>query len=281
MRKVRRGAIVAAVLTLVLTLFRGGDLARIFVPDGPHASPTIGMELDKPATGTYQPLDVELGDLLSHVKVVERRPSVEGYDRECGTEHACSFGPAWSDDVGVDGGRNGCDTRNDMLARSLREVQYRPGTRDCVVVVGLLDEPYTGESIEFRKEAAREVGIDHLYPLARAWDLGAASWSDQRRRDFANDPRNLLAVSGRANSSKRDLGPGEWLPINAAFRCEYVARFIAVAIAYELPITVADRDTVRTLEPRCTPPRTTSHEKKTPPVIAAEKAAQTQPGDKK
>lgn len=52
---------------------------------------------------------------------------------------------------------------------------YRAGTHRCVVLTGHLADPYTGRSISFRKTEAGRVQIDHIYPLARAWDLGAAT----------------------------------------------------------------------------------------------------------
>jgi hypothetical protein len=131
-------------------------------------------------------------------------------------------------------------------------VQYR-GRSSCVVIAGTLPaDPYTGRRIDFRKTDAAEVQIDHLYPLARAWDMGAAHWPLQRRVDFANDQTaNLLAVDGRANASKNDDGPGEWMPLNRSYRCTYVLRYLQVARKYTLPVTVADRDTARTISRTC------------------------------
>ncbi|MEU4295566.1 HNH endonuclease family protein [Kribbella sp. NPDC026596] len=146
-----------------------------------------------------------------------------GYKRD-------QFGQTWTDDHAGRGGDNGCDTRNDVLAAQLTAVQYRARSR-CVVIAGtLLTDAYTGRRIEFRKAAATKVQIDHLYPLARAWDMGAARWPLQRRVDFANDQAaNLLAVDGPANASKNDDGPGEWMPINRNYRCTYVLRYLQVA----------------------------------------------------
>lgn len=202
--------------------------------------------------GTYRPPKLgRLPKLLKQVDVVPDRPDVGGYDVECGTGHACSYGPAWSDDTGAPLAHNGCDTRNDLLARSMTQLVYRDNTHECVVIAGVLDDPYTGQRIEFRKEAAHEVGIDHLIPRARAWDLGAWKWTPEQRATFANDPANLIAVSGRANSSKSDRGPGEWLPINANYRCTYIARYLAVSISYDLPITQADHSAARLQAKHC------------------------------
>lgn len=179
------------------------------------------------------------------MRVVRARPEVAGYKRD-------RFGQAWSDDHSGLGGRNGCDTRNDVLAAQLEARKYRGKSR-CVVIAGtLVTEPYTGKRIEFRKEAAAEVQIDHIYPLSRAWDMGASKWSQQRRVDFANDEAmNLIAVDGPANASKGDSGPGEWMPINRSYRCTYVLRYLQVARKWSLPITAADRDSAKAITHIC------------------------------
>jgi hypothetical protein len=190
---------------------------------------------------------------LAGVKVVSGRPKVNGYGRECGKDGPCSFGPAWSDNNTGAGGHDGCDTRNNVLARQLTEVTYKAGPRQCVVMSGKLLDPYTGRTINFRKAAASKVQIDHIYPLSRAWDLGASTWPAQRRVDFANDlTDNLLAVDGSTNASKSDQGPGEWLPLNKSFRCTYVVRYLHVAAKYKLPITRDDQVAAQTLAPTCT-----------------------------
>lgn len=183
---------------------------------------------------------------LAKVKVIPARPDVPGYDRSCRKGHGCSFGTAWKD---VD--HNGCDTRNDVLEAQLTNTRYRDGST-CVVVAGELRDPYTGRTIEFRKSQAAKVQIDHVYPLGRAWDMGAAKWSPEQRLAFANDQaRNLLAVDGTTNESKGDQGPGEWMPLNKGFRCEYVLRYLRVADAYRLPITKDDADAARAVLPTC------------------------------
>src|SRR5690606_27746738 len=112
--------------------------ARHGLPElGPAES--LAVDLDSPAASG--PLD--------GVRVVQARPSVAGYDRDCRRGAGCVFGPAWSDDVDVDGGHNGCDTRNDVLRRDLTDVALEPGTRRCVVLTGMLADPYTGGQVAF------------------------------------------------------------------------------------------------------------------------------------
>ncbi|MFF0345321.1 HNH endonuclease family protein [Kribbella sp. NPDC004875] len=195
----------------------------------------------QPAAGTAKLISAELRDL----RVIATRPDTPGYKRD-------QFGQTWTDDHAGRGGHNGCDTRNDVLAAQLTAVEYRGRSR-CVVIAGvLLVDPYTGRRIEFRKAAASRVQIDHVYPLARAWDMGAARWPLQRRVDFANDQAaNLLAVDGPANASKNDDGPGEWLPLNRGYRCTYVLRYLLVARKYKLPITAADRGAAQAIIQSC------------------------------
>nr|WP_255668779.1 HNH endonuclease family protein [Aeromicrobium duanguangcaii] len=153
-------------------------------------------------------------------------------------------------------GHNGCDTRNDVLRRDLTEVVIDPGTNDCVVRRGTLHDPYTGRSIAFERGwgSSLAVQIDHLIPLAAAWDLGAASWPRERREAFANDVKDeLLAVDGDANQDKRDSTPGDWLPPNRAFRCEYGIRYVRTSLRWGLPITSADHGALgRVAEKHCT-----------------------------
>ena len=47
----------------------------------------------------------------------------------------------------------------------------------------------------------------HVYPLARAWKMGASTWTVDKRIQFANDiDRNLMAVDGPTNGKKSDKG---------------------------------------------------------------------------
>ncbi|MGV9284170.1 HNH endonuclease family protein [Streptomyces sp. NPDC003730] len=157
-----------------------------------------------------------------------------GYDRD-------EFGYAWMDTAdGVPLARNGCDTRNDLLKRDGQEVRFRSGS-DCVVIAMTLDDPYTGTSIEWRKQKASEVQIDHVVPLSYSWQMGSSRWPEGKREQLANDPLNLLPVEGRANSAKRDSGPASWLPPSKPVRCAYAVRFAQVAAKYELAVTKADK----------------------------------------
>ena len=156
--------------------------------------------------------------------------SAAEYDRDL-------FGPRWAD---VD--RNGCDTRNDILARDLSDVVYKPGTNDCVVLSGILHDSYTGETVTFTRisEGYQPVQIDHIIPLAVAWASGADSWTEEQRTQFANDPANLQTTT--ANQAKGDSTPSAWMPTAEGAACEYSTRYLDVATVYALEIPTADRD---------------------------------------
>jgi hypothetical protein len=115
--------------------------------------------------------------------------------------------------------------------------------------------PHSQESvtvIPFSKADASAVQVDHVYPLARAFDMGAAGWSLEQRTAFANDTEvELLAVDGRTNQAKGDSGPAEWLPPNPSETCDYVQRYIRVATAYRLAITAAEHQTMARILTGC------------------------------
>ncbi len=176
--------------------------------------------------------------ILGGLRVKGRAPKT-GYARE-------EFGPAWSD---VD--RNGCDTRNDVLARDLTATSFHPGTRGCVVVGGRLADPYAGRVLAFSKAQASLVQIDHVVSLSNAWQTGAFAWPASRRLAFANDPLNLLAVSGSANAQKSDGDAATWLPPNKAYRCAMVARQSAVKAKWNLWVTPPERDAIERVLSSC------------------------------
>ncbi|WP_295624890.1 HNH endonuclease family protein [uncultured Corynebacterium sp.] len=151
--------------------------------------------------------------LLETVTVVAERITVLGYERE-------RFG-GW-------GASGPCDTRHAVLVDWF-------GGAGCDAD-GVIDDPYTGAELE-------PVGadVDHVYPLAAAWDFGAHSWDARRRREFANDAAlNLVPVASDVNREKSDLTPADWLPPPRDLRCDYSARYLRVAVAWRLPVSVAD-----------------------------------------
>jgi hypothetical protein len=207
----------------------------------PDAVPTPSATLIAPPPETpHQSSDIAAAALAALDGIPVAADRAPGYDRD-------AFGSGW-----LDTDDNGCDTRNDILARDLRDETFTAGSV-CVVISGLLDDPYTATVITFVRGAGTsdDVQIDHIVPLSWAWGYGAGEWTEDRREAFANDPSNLRAVEGRANMSKGDSGPGEWMPANATFHCDYVESFVAVVAGYQLAIPDADRAAIRAVLVGC------------------------------
>jgi len=203
---------------------------------------------DVPATARADVPTVQPGvDVLQGVGVVPQRIRSNDYRR-------AAFGSAWDDDNDAPGGHNGCDTRNDILNRDLVDKTY-VAIKRCpdAVESGTLRDPYTNATIAFIRgnQVGASVQIDHIVPLAYAWDMGAKNWTDVMRTRFANDPANLLAVSGQANQEKSDQGPVAWMPPNRGFWCQYAMQFIAVARGYGLPIDEGSADELRQAASTC------------------------------
>jgi hypothetical protein len=170
---------------------------------------------------------------------VKGRAPKTGYEREL-------FGERWTDDVTVEFGRNGCDTRNDILRRDLAEVVSKPGSNGCAVLSGVLNDPFTGTVVDFVRGpgTSAEVQIDHVVALSDAWQKGAQQWDEFTRRNFANDPANLQATIGWVNQAKGDSDAATWLPPNGSYRCTYVTRIVDVKAAYGLWVTQAEHDAI-------------------------------------
>nr|WP_235423611.1 HNH endonuclease family protein [Pseudarthrobacter chlorophenolicus] len=226
---------IAPAITVAATLLLVGPLAGCDVAaralDGIGSAPTNTAAY--PADGDSAREAAQALVQLEGIPVKGRAPKT-GYARD-------EFGPAWADTD-----HNGCDTRNDILARDLTGETFKAGTNNCVVMTGTLADRYTGTSISFVRGQATSsaVQIDHIVPLSDAWQKGAQQLSGDQRRELANDPLNLMAADGPTNSAKGDKDAATWLPPNKAFRCGYVARQTAVKAKYNLWVTKAEHDAI-------------------------------------
>ena len=207
-------------------------------------SPAAQGEADRDADpAAERPADTDAVRLvrgkLDELAVKGRAPKT-GYERS-------QFGQRWRD---ID--RNGCDQRNDVLARDMTMVEAPKG---CRVLSGQLKEPYTGKVMNFQRgpQTSNEVHIDHVVALSDAWQKGAQQLSPERREELANDHRNLLAVEGAANMQKGDGDAATWLPANKGFRCQYVAIQVNVKHAYQLWVTAAEKEAINRVLDGCRP----------------------------
>jgi hypothetical protein len=164
--------------------------------------------------------------MLSTLAVKGRAPKT-GYAR-------AQFGDGWAES-------GGCDMRNKILYRDLTDTTVND---KCQVERGTLSDPYTGKTIAFVRGASTSdaIQIDHVVALGDAWQKGAQQLTAAEREQLANDPLELLAVDGKTNQQKSDGDAATWLPPNKPFRCQYVARQIAVKQKYRLWVTQAEHD---------------------------------------
>ncbi len=175
-------------------------------------------------------------DALAALSTKGRAPKT-GYKRS-------QFGDGWAK-------AGGCDTRNVILRRDLTNAVL--GDDNCKVQAGALSDPYTGQRIAFKRGAnsSGAVQIDHVVALSNAWQTGAQQLSSEQRISLANDPLELLAVDGPANQQKGDGDAATWLPSNKPFRCQYIARQIAVKKKYSLWVTPPERTAMERILASC------------------------------
>lgn len=207
-------------------------------PTPSETSPTQTPENTVEPTTPTPEATGDAATVLATLPVKGRAPKT-GYRR-------AEFGQRWRD---ID--RNGCDTRNDILNRDLTNKTWRANTRGCVVLSGILAEPYSGETKYFDKSQASAIQIDHVVALSDAWQKGAQALTAEQRETLANDPLNLLAVDGRLNQQKSDGDAATWLPPRKDSRCAYVSRQIAVKAKYRLWVTEAERDAMVRILSNC------------------------------
>lgn len=224
----RRRMILAAVVLI-------GTLGWIVVKEWPNL-PLMLPDSQSQQSGLDSGSGEVARDALAALPTKGRAPKT-GYKRS-------QFGDGWAK-------AGGCDTRNVILRRDLTNAVL--GDDNCKVQAGALSDPYTGQRIAFKRGAnsSGAVQIDHVVALSNAWQTGAQQLSSEQRISLANDPLELLAVDGPANQQKGDGDAATWLPSNKPFRCQYIARQIAVKKKYSLWVTPPERTAMERILASC------------------------------
>jgi hypothetical protein len=197
----------------------------------------LAIALSLPESAVAVSVKKERAIEIIETLAVKGRAAKTGYDRS-------SFSH-WRDPD-----RNGCDARNDILRRDLNNLVIKSDSNGCKVLGGVLADPYSGKNIDFVFGASL-VDIDHVVALSNAWQTGAFQFTSEIRLQFANDPLNLLAVSASLNRQKGDGDAATWLPPTKSYRCQYVARQIAVKKKYGLWLTKPEKVAMTTLLAKC------------------------------
>ena len=158
-----------------------------------------------------------------------------GYDR--------ALFPLWSDTDS-----DGCNTRYEVL---IAEATTAPTVGSgCALTGGRWYSYY--DNVHWTLPS--DLDIDHMVPLAEAWDSGARSWTTARRQSYANDlddARPLVAVTDNVNQSKSDQDPAEWMPLYASATCRYVNEWVATKTRWRLTVDSAEKTALTSLAANC------------------------------
>ncbi|MEU6475444.1 HNH endonuclease family protein [Streptomyces sp. NPDC047017] len=189
-------------------------IASAVLFDSPAASAALPTPVSAATARTY---------LASLTVAAENRT---GYDRD--------LFPHWITISGT------CDTRETVLKRDGTNVTTDSA---CAAKSGSWYSPYDGATWT----AASDLDIDHLVPLAEAWDSGASKWTTAQRQAFANDLTRpqLVAVTDNVNQSKGDQDPATWVPSRSAYVCTYVRAWVQVKYYYDLSVDSAEKSALQ------------------------------------
>ncbi|KUL75023.1 MULTISPECIES: HNH endonuclease family protein [unclassified Streptomyces] len=191
-----------------------GVIASVGLFNGPQASAALPTPVSAATARGY----------LSQLTVATENRT--GYSRD--------LFPHWITQSGT------CNTRETVLKRDGSGVVT---DSSCAATSGSWYSPYDGATWT----AASDLDIDHLVPLAEAWDSGAGSWTTSRRQSFANDLTRpqLIAVTDDVNQSKGDQDPATWMPSRTAYRCTYVRAWVQVKYYYDLSVDSAEKSALQ------------------------------------
>ncbi|WP_328974131.1 HNH endonuclease family protein [Streptomyces canus] len=182
------------------------------------------------ATGRVRAAQVTtLPDAIDRVRLDDEDRS--GYTRS-------SFRHWNAGDIATDG----CSTRNEvLLAEAVRAPAVGPG---CRLTGGVWFSYYDGQEVT----DPGALDIDHMVPLAEAWDSGASAWTAARREAYANDQgaaASLVAVTARTNRQKSDQDPAEWMPPAPDAQCRYVVEWVATKLRWQLTADAVELEALK------------------------------------
>ncbi|MEU6449977.1 HNH endonuclease family protein [Streptomyces sp. NPDC046979] len=181
---------------------------------------------------------LSLTEAISALPVAEE--SGDGYDRQAFRHWNAGASPS-----------DGCNTRAEVLIAEAVEPKCR-----------LTGGRWWSYNDQVWVTSASGLDIDHMGPLAEAWDSGASTWSAAQREAYANDlgaDASLVAVTARSNRSKSDQDPAQWLPPAAEVHCRYVAEWVGTKLRWSLSAGQAEAVALRDVAVGC-PEQTVMYE---------------------
>ncbi|WP_331764086.1 HNH endonuclease family protein (plasmid) [Streptomyces anulatus] len=183
--------------------------------------------------GTQDGSGLPLTEAIEKIPIAEEKRT--GYERD-------SF-KHW-----VDEDDDSCTTRAEVL---LTEAVTAPEQGARCSLSG-------GSWLSYYDEAevtdAKKLDIDHMVPLAEAWDSGAHDWTPERREAYANDlgsDRSLVAVTAKTNRSKADRDPAQWMPPAESATCTYLVDWTATKLRWALTMDDTEKTALLNLAEPC------------------------------
>ena len=202
----------------------------------PSPSPLSTATITPVATATAPGTGTQLS-----IAVAPVRDDIPKYDRG-----------EWSHWADEDGDCQ--DARQEaLIAEAETPVKYTNDDR-CRVASGSWEGPFTGE---FFIDPG-SLDVDHMVPLANAHRSGGWAWSEDKKREYANDltyEGHLIAVQASANRAKGSKGPDDWKPPDLTYWCQYAIDWITIKNAWELTATESEADALSDMLNTCEPSR--------------------------
>ena len=139
-----------------------------------------------------------------------------------------------------------CNTRETVLKRDGSNVVVNSS---CAATSGSWFSPYDGATWN----AASDIDIDHVVPLAAAWRSGAAQWTTAKRQQFANDLAGpqLIAVTDNVNQAKGDQTPATWKPPLTSYWCTYAKMWTRTKYKWALTVNTSEKTALQDMLGRC------------------------------
>ncbi|MET8912503.1 HNH endonuclease family protein [Micromonospora sp. NPDC004551] len=162
---------------------------------------------------------------------------------EVRTGYSRDLFPHW-----IDADGDGCNTRNEVLYAEATTKPTISGT--CTLSGGRWYSYYDNAYWTL----TGDLDIDHMVPLAEAWDSGARNWTTSRRQAYTNDlgdSRALAAVTDNVNQAKGDQDPATWMPSYASARCRYIGEWVAVKVRWRLSVDSAEKSALTSWANNC------------------------------
>lgn len=168
--------------------------------------------------------------LLSRIEIKDGK-NYDTYDREKWTSKYQKYVCNNRDHTGD--GIPDCDgTYTSIRKYSFYESEWYDWTTNTYT------DPYTGKAIK----DVKKTDYDHIIPLMYVYTHGGANWSEEKSKEFADDPTVGVCCTQFDNRAKGAKAPSEWLP--TANIEDYCYTWLVIADRFDLWLEQADYDVI-------------------------------------